>query len=118
MNPIANAALARAMAFAVPTRKPVARATPKKQPAQQPAPIEKKTLAIPGKPERPKDYDHFGFLEGKRDAIDFVMSMTATLKMPNGKQQVTNQLKQAASKRPASQALGVWHVIELIEGAL
>jgi hypothetical protein len=108
MNPIANAALARALSFPVSAVPP---ARPK------PAPAEPVKLAVPGKPERPKHFDQVGFRDGARDATDLVMSMTSTLKMPGGKQQIIERLKSAASNRPASQALGVWHVIELIEGA-
>lgn len=110
MNPTANAALARALSSRVPVNPP-----PPKAP--RPAPVEKKTLAVPGKPEQPKRLDQWGFREGHKDATDFVLSMTATLKMPGGKQQVIDQLKQAAGRRPDSQALGMWRVIELLEEA-
>lgn len=117
MNPIARQALAKALQSPVPARPPVARTKPAQRPTQQPAPVEKKTLAIAGKPERPKNYDHVGFLEGKRDATDMVTSMTGTLRMPNGLQQVIKLLKSAATGRPASQALGIWSIIELLEAA-
>lgn len=99
MNLLAQQAFDRAFNHVAPARKPA----------------EKPILAIAGKPERPKHFDQVGFLEGRRYATDTVMSMTATLRMPNGTAQILKLLKSAATGRPASQALGIWAVIELIE---
>ncbi|MFK3971140.1 hypothetical protein ACI2KS_10480 [Pseudomonas sp. NPDC087358] len=118
MNPIAQRALNRALHLPVRAAPLTARkAATKTRCVPAPEPVIAGELDLPIKPDLPAKLDRFGFIEGKNYALDTARSMTALLTSPGGRLEIIQRLKRVAAGKPASQALGIWTVIEAIETA-
>ncbi|QXG34002.1 hypothetical protein [Pseudomonas viridiflava] len=112
MNPIARQALAKALQHPAPARKPAPKPAPVKA-----VPAEKPKLAVPGRPSITTPPDRYGFVEGKNYAIETINSMPAMARTVRGRNDLIQALKRSAAGKPVSQALGIWSVIDVIEGA-
>jgi len=100
MNPIAQAALAKARH---PTPAPVF--STETAPRRKPIPV----LVVVG------PINHFMRLQARAEAIDTVRSLRATLNGPDGLARVIESLKRTAEGRPASHIAGYLDVIQMLE---
>ncbi|WP_167141337.1 hypothetical protein [Pseudomonas sp. OTU750018] len=105
MNPIAEQALARAMAKG---------AVPVPATAVQPAaPINPVPVAVQA--EVVGHFDRLGFLEGRRHATEIVRSAGHSLNHQKGRLDVLDKLRRCAVGKPPSFARGVSEILELME---
>lgn len=105
MNPIAEQALARAMAKGA-TPVPDAAVLP-------PAPIERLPILVPM--EVAGHFDRVGYLEGRRHARDIVLAAGVSLLQPGWKAQLLETLRSNAYGKPPSFVRGVFEIIELLQ---
>lgn len=105
MNPIAEQALARAMAKGA-TPVPAAAVLPA-------APIDPVPVMIPA--EVVGHFDRLGFLEGRRHATEIVRSAGHSLNHQKGRLDVLDKLRRCAVGKPPSFARGVAEILELME---
>ena len=105
MNPIAEQALARAMAKGA-TPIPTAAVLPA-------APIDPVPAVAPV--EVAGHFDRLGFLEGRRHATEIVRSAGHSLNHQKGRLYVLDKLRRCAVGKPPSFARGVAEILELVE---
>ncbi len=103
MNPIAEQALARAMAKGA-TPLPVAAVLPAD--SIDPVPV---VVEIAG------HFDRLGYLEGRRHATEIVRSAGHSLNHQKGRLDVLDKLRRSAVGKPPSFARGVAEIVELME---
>ena len=105
MNPIAEQALARAMAKgAIPV--PAAAVLPA-------APIDPVPVVIAA--EVVGHFDRVGYLEGRRHAREIVLAAGVTMLQPGWKAQLLETLRSNAYGKPPSFVRGVFEIIELLQ---
>lgn len=105
MNPIAEQALARAMAKGA-TPVPVAAVLPA-------VPVDPAPVVVPV--EVAGHFDRLGYLEGRRHATDIVRSAGHSLNHQKGRLDVLDKLRRCAVGKPPSFARGVAEIVELVE---
>lgn len=105
MNPIAEQALAKAMAKGV-TPVPVVTVLPA-------APVDPVPVVVPV--EVVGHFDRLGYLEGRRHATDIVRSAGHSLNHQKGRLDVLDKLRRCAVGKPPSFARGVAEIVELVE---
>ena len=106
MNLIAQKALARAVARgAKPV--PAAEVLPT---ASVPAPA-----PVPAPVAGGGHFDRFGYLEGRRHALEIVRASKVLLELKGGPKQLADRLRQCMQGKPGDFARGVAEIIDLVE---